>query len=210
MTTLNPSDKSANATLFNSNLSVSGQDAAHALVRSTTSKSSGKAFVQVYLNNTTGALAVVGIADATADLSQYVSIDTHSAGWAHSTGGWYWNGSGSLDFSNSSAGHYIGLGIDFDTPGSGQGTIQINVDGGSYTSHVENIPPGPWFICLDVGALADNLTINFGGSSFVGSPPAGYPAWDGAAQISGSLNSTLGAATSAATAQAIISGVLTH
>lgn len=206
MTTLNPADANSNVTLFNSNLSVSGTDATHGLVRSTTSKSSGKAFFQVHLVNPSAALMVIGVANATANLSLYVSADANSAGWANTTGGWYWNGGGTPgDFPTSGDGHDIGMGIDFDT-----GIVQINVDGGSFTSHSETLPTGPWFVCLDIGAAADNMTINFGATSFVGSPPSGYPAWDGAAQISGSLNSTLDAATSSATAKAIISGVLTH
>lgn len=211
MTTLNPADKSGNVTLSNGNLSANGIDGTHGLCRSTTSKTGGKAFVQMHIANATS-LMVLGVADASASITDYVSFDTHSAGWANTTGGWYWNGGGTAgDYPTSGTGHDIGLGIDFDTPGSGQATVQINVDGGTYTSHVENVPPtGPWFIIIDVGANADLLTMNFGGSAFVGSPPSGHPAWDGAAQISGSLASTLGALTVATTAKAIISGTLSH
>lgn len=205
MTTMNPADSNA-CNFSNGDLTVSGTPGVHAICRSTTSKSSGKAFVQVHLDSV-GVNITIGIGNASASLVTYVSNGPNSAGWANTTGGWYYNDDGGhLDFPVIGAGHDVGVGLDFDA-----GIVQINSDGGTFTSHAESFPStGPLFLMIDIQGVSDQVTLNFGGSAFVGSPPSGYPAWDGAAQISGSLNSTLGDVSQSATGNAIISGVLTH
>ena len=86
MTTWNPSDKNADVTLSNGNLTATAAtNSVHLVARGTTSKSTGKAFYEVTLVARDGPCSV-GFANATASLSQSMGENSNSFGFAINDG----------------------------------------------------------------------------------------------------------------------------
>jgi hypothetical protein len=187
LTTWNPSDKSANILLSNSNLTVGTNSGVDGAVRSTLSKAAGKGYFEFTGSGFIGVDSSVGIATGAASLSNIGPT---------STGGALVYASGAIWFNGSSMGINIG--------GLGSGTICIAIDitgglfwarnGSGNWNNSGTANPATGVGGINVSALfptnavfavvtcqfnQDPLaTANFGASAFAQSIPSGFTAWN--------------------------------
>jgi hypothetical protein len=185
--TFNPSDKSANVTLSNGNLTVGASTSADGGVRSTLSKAAGKVYFEYTIVNIAGADTGVGIAKSTASLT---------AIGPSATGAVNIYGSGSIYFNGADTGKTIGGSV---------GTVCIAVDitgglfwarwnGGSWNANSGTannpatgvgginiaavFPTNAVFASVSTNNTANNITVNFGAAAFAQTVPSGFTAWD--------------------------------
>lgn len=171
-TTWNPSDKGVDIVLSGGNLIAANPGNQQEAVRATISfPITGKWYFE--FTHTTGQSLVVGVGNASADLTNLSGSFVHNA-----------NGLGIVANSNiiksnvavGSDGAFgvndvIGVGYDADA-----GTVKFNVNGGTIaTISGGNVPTGPLFPMVGgTGNGASVGVVNFGATSFAHSPPAGY------------------------------------
>jgi hypothetical protein len=174
--TLNPLDKHADITLSGGNLiatRVAGS--AWRSVRSTTSKSTGRWYVEVtptYSNNTT-----TGIGNASASLATWVGGDANSYGADAVVPGWYTGGANVGSWGGLTSGQTIAFDIDCDA-----GTIRArNVTTAGAWSTFRSISgiAEPIFFMVGVVDTGDTATVNFGATAFIGTIPVDATSWDG-------------------------------
>jgi hypothetical protein len=166
--TWNPSDKHANLTLSNSNLTVTaqvGSPAGFQSLRSDVSKSSGK----WYWESTIATVpTLIGVGNSTATLSDYAGSGADSVGY-YSPGNIYRSGSGNGSPTPYTNGDVIGIALDMDAKtvtfyknNVPQGTV-TGLTGAVFAMGTakDGSPPGSW-------------TTNFGASAFAYTPPSGH------------------------------------
>lgn len=184
-TTWNPSDKSAQITLTNGNLTAattgSGSDN---LVRSTTSQTTGKLYFEETFGST-GSETAIGLANSTASLTAFLGTDNNGIG-IYQSGHIFRNGSNVLSGPSFTTGDVIGVAIDFgagliwfrnnSSPstwnGGGSADPATGVGGLSLSAIT-----GPFFACCDTFSSGHPQTANFGQSGFGQTPPTGYSMW---------------------------------
>ena len=168
--TWNPSDKNSNITLSNGNLTATqgaldGWDS----VRSTIGVSSGKWYWEITVNSASGSGVFSSIANTTAALTSYLGADTNGWGYHAATGNKFNNGDLGAYGATYVAGDVIGVALDMDAGtlifyknGTSQGTAFTGLSGTFYagTSLILN--------------TTDQVTANFGASTFSYSVPSGY------------------------------------
>src|SRR6516164_5442777 len=193
-TTWNPADKSANITLSNGNLTATnGASAGDNGVRSVTSKSTGKYYVEFTITGVlSGADTGIGIATGSAPLT----IGATSTGGFicyPGTGNIYFNGS----FTGVTPGGSTGIGtvwcMAIDLVNS-KGWFRINGgnwDGSGTDNPATNtgginiatlFPTNAAYAFFCANANAAGVTANFGTSAFSFTVPSGFSAW-GAADV---------------------------
>lgn len=172
-TTWNPSDKGAGVTLGGGNLQATCTILDS--VRSTTSKSSGKACVRVTVNNV-NAPGLIGLMNATANIGPtgngYPGADANGLGYFSSDGHKYINGDQGAfgaSYTTSDVNDFL---FDFDAKtcqvkknGVSQGTISFSFS-------------GPYFFAVGSGSSGSStfiVTADFNTSAGVAD---GFPAWD--------------------------------
>ena len=188
-TTWNPADKSVNITLSNGNLTATnGATAGDNGVRSVTSKSTGKYYVEFTITGVLGGPDTgIGIATSSAALT----IGATSTGGLicyAGTGNIYFNGS----FTSISTGGSTGIGtvwcMAIDLANS-KGWFRIN--GGNWNgSGTDNpatntgginiatlFPTNAAYAFFCANANAAGVTANFGGTAFSFTVPSGFTAW---------------------------------
>ena len=168
-TTLNPSDKAAAVTLSNGNLTATSSSLGN--VRSTTSKSSGSWHFEVTINSTASSYPGMGVANATATLSNYIGVDNNSIGYYPPTA------AGDVYQNNAiiaSIGQYT----------SGTVAIEINATTRQiWFQHTSGSRQGPYTINATgdlfafVSLFGGQATVNFGASAFAITPTSGFAAW---------------------------------
>jgi hypothetical protein len=189
--TWNPSDKSANTTLTNSNLTAAGNNTNHGGVRSTTKLTSGKAYFELSL---TGVLSLnaCGVATGAADYTNF--YNNNGVGGAiviPGNGYLYVNGSTianivaggggitspavicfAIDLTNSRMWARVGSG---NWNGSGTANPSTNTGGADISGL---FPTNNCYAAVDTWNNTGTFTVNFGGSSFAQSIPSGFSAWN--------------------------------
>ena len=190
-TTWNPSDKNANITLSNGDLTATGPSGnVDSLVRSTTFKSSGKWYFEITIGVNTGPNENgCGFADSTASLTAYMASNTHSMGLYAGAQG-FWADGTSRTYPNlpsfGTAGDVIQFAIDM------AGTVWVGVNG-SYgagndpATATGGLAYGAYFTPTggDIYIVADaveneSYTLVFS-PNFTYTPPSGFSAWDSSA-----------------------------
>ena len=190
-TTWNPADKSANITLTSANLGAfaSANVGGDNLVRATSFKTTGK----FYFEDKTGASEEdgIGLANSSENLSNYIGQTNNSCG-IYQSGNFYLGGSHvQTGPAITVVGQILGVAVDF---GGAliwfrNQTLAGNWNGGGTVNPATGV--GGW----SISALGSSLTIcadvsqdnshpnllNVGASSFVGTIPAGFTAWDAGA-----------------------------
>ena len=166
MTTWNSADKNANLTLSNGDLTASAAMGNYCGVRATTSKSSGKWYFEVTLNNVWN-YDRIGLVTASQDLSGSLSTNGGSVAPAYgcTEGAGSYFGSFAL-----AAADVVGVAIDFTAQ-----EIKYYKNGvllGTSTGFA--LSPVYAFVSSGGGS---SMTANFMPTS----PPSGYAAWDGGA-----------------------------
>ena len=165
-------------------------NATYRSVRAVNPAHSGKLYFEVTVT-TLGANALVGIADASAALGNYVGSDTHGVGWLE-TGQVFNNGNAAFGSANNwSAGHVLGVAVDIgnlkiwfwdSVANHWNGDILANQNpatntGGISFSALVGTPVYPAMSVNGGVSSQDVLTANFGGSAFTQTVPAGFSAW---------------------------------
>lgn len=202
-TTLNPSDKSANLTLSNGNLTAKNQLGSPntATVRATTSKSSGKVCFEASIDSSIAYLIAIALTEATSNLDLGApGVNTEGFSYYMSTVASAFElgknssaGVGTVSASSTTHNDIIMVAFDFDTDAGSDlircyaaknGTWQNSADPASGTGYLAiQASDGPlWFPAVTVtdsgGAPQDQVTVNFGATAFVTTLPTGYSAWD--------------------------------
>src|SRR3990167_4654872 len=166
--TWNPSDKGANVTLSNGNLTASFDTSDNA-VRSTISKSSGKWYWELSFDSGTNA-DFGGIALSTAALTDYVGADANGYGWWASNG-WVMNsGAPVATYSTLAAGDIIGIALDLDG-----GILTMYKNNTAQSATITGLS-GTWFAAISRRGVAASITANFGATAFTYTPPTGFNA----------------------------------
>lgn len=173
-TAFNPSDKSTEITLTNSNLTATGTGTSGHIgsVRSLISKSSGKWYweVTVVTQGFSGSSFAIGIADATFNVSAGSGPGTDTHAYV------CWD-DGGKETNNVFTGGYcsnmvvtskVGVAMDLDG-----GTITLYFNGVSQGTMFSGIT-GTWYAMYYGDVFANSCTFNFGGSAFTYAAPAGY------------------------------------
>jgi hypothetical protein len=175
-TSWNSSDKSANITLTNSNLTAAGTVAGFSSVRAVASHSTGKFYYEIHLDtNPSGEDVIAGITNSTFNVSggNFVGQDNNGIGFDPDAS-LTW-----LNNVNVAAPHGVindVLGIAVDIGGT---TFQCNINGGAFTSRsFTTMVAGPYFPCVALASIGTTITTRFASGSWTGSPPAGgYVQW---------------------------------
>ena len=204
--------------VFTGNLAVYNQGSGVGAVRSTTSKASGLAYFEVQLGMIVSSdNTMVGIGNASAQLTTLTGAFGNSVAWEWKNGKVYLDGShANTSHVTGSAADVVAFAFDFNnrkfwvnnlTTGSGWNGDVIarqNPTMGIGGYPFETLAPGPYFIMISVGSAGDYVILNPGRTPFVGAVPSGYAAWGSAT----TLNSADIAAPATLTAPiAYISGV---
>lgn len=185
-TTFNPADKSALITLSNGNLTGTGTTGGTGddLVRSTTSKTSGKLYFEgtMTLN---GAESALGVANSTASLTAFLGTDNNGVG-LYRSGKVYIGGSNTITGPSMNNGDIFGVAVDFggqliwfrnnnaSTVWNAGGTANpaTGIGGQSFAAIT-----GPYFFCFDIPANSSAVTTVNPGNSFNVAAPSGFSAW---------------------------------
>lgn len=175
--TWNPADAAANLVLSSGNLVVTKiTNNAYGTVRSTTSKTTGKYYFEVFINEGTDSPFIqIGVANASASLTS--GIGNTANGWS------YYQETG--DKANNNV--FTAYGATY-TDGDVIG-VALNMDDGEITFYKNNSSQGLAFTGL-TGALfaavslyrqdspSHQITGRFKSSDFTYSPPGGYSPWE--------------------------------
>jgi hypothetical protein len=169
--TLNPADKNANMVLSNSDLTGTGQvgNAAWQGVRSTVSKTSGKWYWEITLNQVNANAMMLGVGSSGAALTNFVGSDVN--GWGYYQTGQKFHTNSSASYGASYAtGDIIGVALDLDA-----GTLTFYKNGVSQGQAYTGIT-GTIFAMFSMkgGTPPCGVTVNFGASAWAQTPPAGY------------------------------------
>jgi hypothetical protein len=184
-TTWNPSDKSANTILTDSNHHAqNGTTGSNSGARGTTSHDSGKWYLEFSDNVLSGFHSRRGFATSAQDLTDYTA--THQFGVTEGGGG---DGAGGSI--SGVAGQVVQVAVDIDagkywfrkagdTNWQGGGSnVALGTSGADYTGIV---PAGtaifPSFVSFSNSGQLGATTLNCGDRPFASAVPAGYQAWD--------------------------------
>ena len=169
--TWNPSDKDADVTLSNGNLTA--HNAAGGTVRATIGVSSGKWYWEVNIDDASGGV-LLGVANGTAALGDFVGSDANGWGYYSLDGHKFNNGADAAYGATYTTNAVIGVKLDMDS-----GTIEFlknNISQGTaYTGLTGTLYPA-WGPAGGSSPTAPNGTANFGATAFVYSVPSGYNA----------------------------------
>jgi hypothetical protein len=172
--TWNPADKGASVTLSGGDLVATCASGVNHNARSTVSKSAGKWYWEVSLQNTGGMGIMLGVANA----SQSVTASPLSGSDClvlRLNDGSIWKGGSSVGSMGTTLDNGDVLSIAYD---AGAGTVGFSKNGGAYTTiSGGDLPSGALFalFCGGGGSGADEIaTANFGASAFIYTPPTGH------------------------------------
>lgn len=182
--TWNPSDKNANITLSNGNLTATpgGSLSGYGMVRATNSHNSGKLYFEVKCNTSAGPnYAQIGIAPSSSSLSEYPGYDSVSYGYYQQNGDKYNNATGVAFGSSYTAGDIIGVAVDL-TNGyvwfAKNNTWQASGNPSGGTNPAYSGLSGSYFPALGVYQSGSNFTGNFTSAEQSYSPPTGFSSWN--------------------------------
>jgi hypothetical protein len=166
-TTWNPSDKAAQITLSNGNMTALLSTSSFGSVKATTGRGVGYYFELTYSVVTGGS---IGIGNISANASSWMGADGNSLGY--NTGGrCFINGADIGGGAAWGAGDAIGIYYN----GSSQLKVYKN---GTLTLTSNTIPSGTTlYPATTIATLNDSVTVNFGVSAF-SALPSGATAWD--------------------------------
>jgi hypothetical protein len=172
--TWNPSDKAAELTLSDGNLTAAGSAVdAYAAVRATIGKSTGKWYFEIYFTSK-GTYSWVGIADATMTTAERVGLTTYS--WGNQSNGQFWHDGYNWSGQTISAGTTVMIALDLDNHKiwwGKDGTWHGGGDPAAGTGYSNDTLEGTLFPALTF-YWTGNATANFGASAFAYTVPSGF------------------------------------
>lgn len=176
--TWNPSDKAANVSLSNSDLTAGSSSATFGSVRATLGRSSGKYYFEV-LCTTLGSTRT-GIGDGTFSLSTYVGNSSKSAGFtigSNTNSGYTHTNSGTFALSN---GDYLMFAVDMDADKAWVGknnTWQLSGDPAAGTNPWLDAVSGTVYPATSVYETNVSFTLRTKTSQIAGTVPSGFSVW---------------------------------
>lgn len=194
-TTWNPSDTSAGISFSNGNLTAAANGSGNQGVRATSSRSSGKRYFEVKVNNDNGnSLIAIGAATSTWILSTNPgAADSVSTSYANSGNLRADSGSTNISVSTYTSPNVIGIAIDITNHliyWSLNGVYQNLANPALGIGGVDYITTSPVFPLMFSSNNVTTVTGDFGATAFAFTPPVGFLAWDastGAGPLSLSL-----------------------
>lgn len=184
MTTWNPSDKSANITLTNSNLTATLSVSSANGVRSTTSNSSGKWYFEITATNISASTFRVGFANATQSLTALFGASANSGAYIANNGNFDINASVIGSSASWTTGAVLRIAVDFTNK-----LVWLAVGGGNWNNSgtanpatgtggfsLSTLSAGPYFIGFSGNANTNAATMDPTGAAF--GPPSGFSTWD--------------------------------
>ncbi len=184
--TWNPSDKSANATLSNGNLTVISSNGSTAGVRATTSHTTGQYYWEIRVDADGGGF----------DVAATVLTGASSLTAADANNNEYFNGNGQIWIAGSlnstypgaiaTVGNVIQVAVDLTAREMwmrGDIGTQWNSNGSAFPTTPGSGLPLPVTVAifpgvqLNAAAGSAQLTANFGATAYVNTPPAGFGNW---------------------------------
>ena len=183
--TWNPSDKSANLTLSNGDLTVAHTGSAgFSAVRATESKSSGKWYWEVTIDTIASYNIFIGILTSSGLLSQ--RIGSTAEGWGYRNYGEKFHNSGTTGTSYGdtyTTNDVIGIALDLDNGKiwwSKNGTWQASGDPVNGTNPAYTGISDTVFAAISTYVSSDQFTAAFKAVEFTYSAPSGFSAYDSA------------------------------
>ncbi len=187
-TTWNPSDKNANITLSNGNLTATNTFVvAFQSLRAVAAHSIGKYYFESHIDAMT-ATTVYGIGNATASLSNFTGSDLNSIGWNPNGGDIYLNGSNfGPNIQGAVTGDTVSIAVDM-----GNTKIWFRTNGGNWNNDVignqnpatntgginfSTMNAGPWLPMGTFTANGNANTADFGATAYAQSVPSGFGNW---------------------------------
>lgn len=180
-TTWNPSDKGANVTLSNGNLTAAGGVGA-GWVRATTSQSSGKLYFELVCVGSMSGNTGMGLALASASFANVRVGESAGLGWGFHTSGFTWDNGANTNRSAgwTTNGTVIGLAVDFGASKiwwARNNTWIASGNPAAGTSPAYSDVTGTLFPAYTAQSTADTMVANFTSASQSFSPPSGFSAW---------------------------------
>jgi hypothetical protein len=190
-TTLNPSDKASNVTLSNGNLTTTFGTASDGAVRSVSSKTSGKYYVEFTPGATwSGADCGFGIALASANITSMGSTVANCAFVYAGTNPpvWYNTVFTGVNLQSSGLGTLVRMAVDldnkklwFNNPSNGTRWNSSGTDDPATNTGGVDIsalfPGAGAFVAICANQSGASATVNFGSSAFAQSVPSGFTGW---------------------------------
>ena len=175
--TWNPSDKSANISLSNGNLTATATNTAWKSVRATEYKSSGKWYWEITIDVAADNNHILGVGTSNANIGSYAGSDVYSYGYRGTTGQKYHNGSAVAYGNTFTIGDIISVALDLDNGKiwwAKNGTWQASGDPGAGTNPAYTSVSGSFYPMYSPFTNTNAATADFGDSGFVYSIPAGF------------------------------------
>jgi hypothetical protein len=186
-TSLDPVNIGPDQTLSGGNLTVTNNVGGNGIARSIANHSSGKYYAEVTFNVASN--VAVGFVSGTDSLSAF--LEGVGVGTGYSNGIWGGSVSGTTTappISYLINGHVFGIAVDV---GNRAAWIKDITAGSLWNADATADPAsnvhgailggsvgtGAIFLAETVGNVTDSMTFNFGATSYVGTPPAGFGNW---------------------------------
>jgi len=179
--TWNSSDKSANITLSNGNLTTTATSTAWKSARATEYKSSGKWYWEVTINVAASDYCIVGIGTSIASISSYCGSDSYGYGYNGYNGYSYHNRSTAVYGNTFTLNDVIGVALDMDNGKlwfSKNGTWQNSGVPASGTGEAFSGISGNFYPMISPYSSTSAETANFGATAFSYSIPTGFKKLD--------------------------------
>ena len=184
--TWNNNDKSANITLSGGLLTATSIATGDLGVRGTFARAAGKWYFEVNMTTVTGGDTSGGLATATPTFAQ-IGANATQAYVQYRGGNIYKNGVVQYGNGSMAGGGILRVAYDANAhlawlafaSGNWNASGAANPATGVGGNDVSAFDTGGLYPVFTSGANADSCTVNFGGSSFSFTPPAGFTAWNG-------------------------------
>lgn len=174
--TWNPSDKNANISLSNGDLTYTAANTSWKSLRATEYKSSGKWYWEVTIDAQADVYHQFGVGTSNVSLNSY--IGAHAEGYSYDVSGYKWhNGSNTGYGATLTVGDVIGTALDLDNGKiwwSKNGVWQASGDPAAGTNEAYSGLSGSFYPMGSPYTNTNAATADFGDSGFVYSAPAGF------------------------------------
>lgn len=187
LSTWSPTDKSSSiGLLVNNRKAVRNSDPAnYRSVRGVRGHASGKYYFEIQLNQgqiLSLAQTLLGVADSTAPLANYVGSDAH--GWGVNEGGnvFHSGATTGLVVDSFTSGDVIRFAVDLDNGRLWLSKVATNWNGDPFANPATNtngiaISAATYFPMFSAFDATQAATLNTGGSTFSGAVPSGFKPW---------------------------------
>ncbi len=176
----------SNATLSAGNLkaTATATGGAGQQARSTTSRATGKFYIE-FTPNVKAGTAIVGLTSFLHTNATYQGNDNFAMGW-FSTATIVWNNTNKATWNTYPVGHVVAIAVDLDNQLIWGKDITA---GGNWNNNGSANPATgtlgvnfplralSWLVGVNPSTNADAVTVNFGATAFTGTPPSGFIAW---------------------------------